>query len=971
MAKRERSTRASTGGPKEPSETAPPEAAAKATKTSKATSVPKAPSKAKKAPRAAPKASPKVPPRPAEANAAEPRGGGASPARPARGAPRATVTRAAEKTIKKTVEKTLAAAKTVIQKAVAAKSARPPAPRASTPPPKARATNPALAAESKPPPAPASPASPPSKPGVGAASGSVDPRTLGPVLWVASEAVPLASTGGLGDVVGALPAVLRSLGWDVRVCLPYYRQQIKQAVSPPLSQFDLNLAEPLRVIVRALEDPPGGVPTYLIDCPPLFDRGGLYVDASGAFVDNPYRFGAFQLAVMELAASLDPVPSILHSHDWHASLLPALVRLPGTTAKKLHQVRTIFTIHNLQYQGDTERGIIDVLNLPPETWSPDWAEHFGRFIPMKAAIMTADRVTTVSPTYAEELRGPVRGQGLDGIIRSRGGDMRGLINGIDDVSWNPASDRALKANFSALELEGREACKRAMRAELGLPERPDRPLIGFIGRMVTDKGVDLIMDALPQLLALDAQVVILGSGERELENRLRGLEAAYVDRGFRALIKFDLSLSRRLYGSFDILLVPSRLEPCGLVQLYALRYGAVPIVHGVGGLRDTVKEGENGFVFHEPTAQALADAVGRAVALWDDPEGWKALQQRGMKQDFSWRNAALPYDALYREVLSTPVRRAPVAPPPSKPAPAPPPPPVKVEAQSFRLMVQGPRALFAYWDLAQEGPLELVVEERPSGVIFTAAAELPNKGERWMGALPDQAYRAFLRGKGGRVIALSNAVVTPLEAPPPPESPQPAWLESAVDVGVFEKDNEGRRWASVFPEAPSFAPSPEGGLEPHWHAPPPPAPPPAEPTPATPLPPPERHAGARNASPAITPEVQAAPPNRPFAGAAQPPLPAVPAPTPHVGRASWVHVPPRALEPRALRYVRTHAHSGSLVQPLPLPPTAPPGPRALDLRDVYYAPGGGPGSDGASRAGEAGSHGMPSSGSLARNRSPK
>ena len=680
------------------------------------------------------------------------------------------------------------------------------------------------------PPVSLTPASPPAVPAA----------TAKLVLWVASEAVHLASTGGLGDVVGALPHVLRDMGWDVRLCLPYYRQQMKQAVSAPLFQFDLPLADSLSVNIRELVAPVNGVPTYLVDCPALFDRPGLYTDEAGAFADNPFRFGVFQLAVQHLAARLEPTPSIIHCHDWHAALLPALVRLPGPTGEALAQTRTVFTIHNLQYQGDSDRTLIEALRLPTQLWDPNWGEHFDRLIPLKAALNAADRVTTVSPTYAEELRTPLRGMGLDGLIRSRGSDMRGLINGIDDVSWNPAVDKALAANFSAQETEARAACTAALRKELDLPDRPERPLIGFIGRLVTDKGIDLILEALPALLAMDVQVVILGSGDAALEARLRAADVVYSPAGFRSLVKFDPKLARRIYSALDILLVPSRLEPCGLVQLYALRYGAVPVVHGVGGLRDTVREGENGFVFHEPSAQALADAVTRAVLVWDERDVWLRLQSKGLLQDWSWRNAAVPYDALYREVLSTPIRRpwssapatfqapipalaSPTAVPPAgavvvalaPPLPVPP-PPARAETAAFRLMVQGPRSLFAYWSTQAQGPFDLVVEERPSGVMYTAAADLPNKGDRWLGALPDQAYRAFLRGPGGRVIALSNAVVTPLQSPPPADASHPGWLESAVELGVFDGDNEGRRWSAVFKGAAAWSKETDGSVTPLW-----------------------------------------------------------------------------------------------------------------------------------------------------------
>jgi starch synthase len=649
------------------------------------------------------------------------------------------------------------------------------------------------------------------------------------VLWLAAEAIPWASTGGLGDVVGSLPAILRGRGWDVRLCLPLYRQvreeQAEAALSPAL--FTEEVAGRFPVSAREALRPPNGVPTYFIDCPPLFDRPGIYGDVGDGYPDNPTRYGVFQLGARLLAEQLRP--ALLHCHDWHAALLPALLHLPGQRPPALADVRTVLTIHNLQFQGETDRGLLAELRLPRTLWHPAWAEHFDRLNPLKAGILSADRITTVSPTYANEIRTPEHGLGLDGTLRERGGDLRAILNGIDEQASDPATDPVLPAHYASGDLAGRAQCKAALRAELGLPGVAGEPLIAYVGRMTSEKGVDLFAEALPELVGLGAKAIALGTGDRPVETALAARQEELAGR-FRAVLRFDAALARRIYAGVDVLVVPSRVEPCGLVQLYALRYGAVPVVHAVGGLRDTVRDGETGFLFHEPTAGALVSGVRRALELFRSRQDWARLRAAGMLQDWSWTHSAAAYDALYRELLAAPPLRR--APPPVEEAPPPPPDwgpalPAALGRPSFRLMVQGPGVLYAQFEQPAAGPLTLLLEERPSGRCYVIGdVDLP-AGGRWLAATPEHAYRATLRGPDGTVVAASNAVVTPRDGPAPPGEETPAWLMRALAAGLFRASADGAqrdRWVEVFEEEAQVVPGadrvlpggpPESGM-PMW-----------------------------------------------------------------------------------------------------------------------------------------------------------
>jgi starch synthase len=636
------------------------------------------------------------------------------------------------------------------------------------------------------------------------------------VLWLAAEAVPWAHTGGLGDVAGSLPTVLRQKGWDVRLCLPLYADARRFPMSAPLMEFEVAVARgrsKVPVVVRTATAPPHGVPTYFIECP-LFDRPGVYGDAGQSYPDNPFRFGVWQLAVRELIASLVPAPTLIHCHDWHAALMPALVKIDalletspasvlGAAARDL---RTILTIHNLEFQGHTPRAVLDDLGLARELWHPQWLEHYGGVNFLKGGILSADRVTTVSRTYADEIRTPASGMGLDGPLRDRAAHVTGIVNGIDVVAWDPATDPALAAHFDADHRAGRATCKEALRSELGLAGTASEPLIGFIGRLTESKGVDLLVRALPSLFALGAKAVVLGSGDLPLQAALKDLEAAHPDH-FRAVLRFDAALARRSYAGVDMMIVPSRLEPCGLVQLYSLRYGAVPIVHAVGGLRDTVTDGTTGFVFEDATPRAIVATVRRAIETFtDEPARWAEIVGAGMRQDWSWTKSAAGYDALYRETLLSPPR--------VRPLPAPeddqamfvdygPELPATLGRDELRLMVQGPSCVYAYWEMSGTEPLELIIEERPTGYAFVLAEQAPPTGEFWVPVLPEHAYRAMFCRRDGSVVRTSNIVLTGRAGPVSPGEDTPVWLERLLASGAIDDPGTADRWSTIFPQRPA------------------------------------------------------------------------------------------------------------------------------------------------------------------------
>ncbi|MEW6611759.1 MAG: glycogen synthase GlgA [Pseudomonadota bacterium] len=482
------------------------------------------------------------------------------------------------------------------------------------------------------------------------------------ILFVTSEIMPLSKTGGLGDVSQSLPAALRHLGHDVRVLTPAYGSIAPDfGAGQPVAQLHLpGLTEAARLSV--LDAPEGGYPIYLLHYPPYYQRpGGPYQDPQGQdWSDNDQRFALLARVGQELAqgrvANLDWRPEVVHANDWQSALLPYLLVLEERAGAS--RPGTLFTVHNLAYQGIFPAAAVQRLGLPPADFHLHGTEYYGQFSFMKTGLVYADRISTVSPTYAREIQTPEFGMGLDGLLRERARDLRGILNGIDTRTWNPTRDAQLPARYEAGDLAGKTRCKRALQREMGLPEDADAFLFGVVSRLVSQKGMDLVADALPEMLAGGGQFALLGSGERELEERFQSFAADYPTQ-VAVRIGYDEGLAHRIEAGLDLFLMPSRFEPSGLNQMYSLAYGTPPLVRRTGGLADTVVDADtqspavcaaNGFVFDRPTVEDLLAAFRRARQRYRQPEAWRVLQQHGMSQDFSWERAAQEYVKVYEEI---------------------------------------------------------------------------------------------------------------------------------------------------------------------------------------------------------------------------------------------------------------------------------------------------------------------------------
>jgi starch synthase len=464
---------------------------------------------------------------------------------------------------------------------------------------------------------------------------------------ISSECAPLAKTGGLADVLGALPPALQALGAQVAVVTPRYgsielksfrRVYDRMPVFLGFDRYD-----------TAVYQAPAEFPLYLVDCPPLFDRPGYYGESGLDYPDNHIRFGVFARAALGVARYLFQA-DILHCHDWQAGLVPAYLRTTFSTDPTFAGVRTLFTIHNLGYQGLFPKTALTEAAIDPSLFRPDGLEFFGRVSYLKSGIAFADALSTVSPTYAQEIQTPEYGFGLDGALRARAGVLSGILNGVDYAEWSPEGDRNLPAHYSAEDLSGKRVCKQRLLEEFGLPaEAMDRPLAGKVSRFTRQKGTDILAEVAGQIATDGVYLVALGSGDPEYEELLRRVEAENPGR-IAVRIGFDNGLAHRIEAGADMFLMPSRYEPCGLNQMYSLRYGTVPVVRATGGLNDTIEEG-TGFKFSEYTGQALLEAVRAAARAYSDAGLWRQMMRRGMRQDFSWKASAEAYAALYRRLL--------------------------------------------------------------------------------------------------------------------------------------------------------------------------------------------------------------------------------------------------------------------------------------------------------------------------------
>jgi starch synthase len=474
------------------------------------------------------------------------------------------------------------------------------------------------------------------------------------ILFAASECAPLAKAGGLGDVVGALPKVLKAEGHDVRILLPRYAfiSTLGAARHPDPLGVPLGSSEAWCAVFES-RLPGSDVPLYFLEHDALFDRSYIYDPPGGHAGDNLMRFGLLGRGALQLPRYLGWVPDVIHVHDWPTAAVPVMLNQPGIDGLLL-RTATVLTIHNIAYQPLFPRSQLDVLGISPSELRPDGLEDRGAINVFKGGLYHATMLTTVSPTYAREIRTPEGAGGLAPVMSLRGADLVGILNGIDEDVWNPRTDPYLPAHFSSDDLNGKAACKAALQRELHLVERPEVPLIGVISRLNPQKGTDVILEALDEILGLDAQVIILGAGDTKMEQQLRARSQIGGDR-FRAWIGLNESLAHRIEAGADMFLMPSRFEPCGLNQMYSQRYGTVPIVRATGGLEDTVEgfderaDTGTGFKMRELSKRVLADTVRLAVEIYrTKPALFRKLQRRGMMKQFGWQVAAKRYAEVYR-----------------------------------------------------------------------------------------------------------------------------------------------------------------------------------------------------------------------------------------------------------------------------------------------------------------------------------
>ncbi|MGO9229435.1 MAG: glycogen synthase GlgA [Bryobacteraceae bacterium] len=463
------------------------------------------------------------------------------------------------------------------------------------------------------------------------------------VLMISSEAAPLAKTGGLADVVGALPGALRDFGCAAAVVIPRYGWISLKDARRVFDHLPVYLG-PAGFDV-SIYQAPAEFPLYLVECPSLFDRPGFYGEAGVDYPDNDIRFAVFARAALGVARRLFP-PDVLHCHDWQAGLVPAYLRSTLAGDPTFMGMKTLFTIHNLGYQGLFPATALKRVALDESVFTPDGLEFFGKVSYIKSGISFADALSTVSPTYAREIQTPEYGCGLDGVLRGRAAVLSGILNGADYGEWSPENDPLIPAPYSALDLSGKRTAKELLLTELDLPaEAMERPLLGIVSRFTEQKGVDLLAEVADQIVAEDVYLVALGTGEPEYEESFRAMAERFPGR-VAVRIGYDNRLSHLIEAGADMFLMPSRYEPCGLSQIYGLRYGTVPVVRATGGLDDTIEE-STGFKFQDCSGTALLGAVRDAVEAFSHPDAWRAVMLRGMQRDFSWKASAQEYAALY------------------------------------------------------------------------------------------------------------------------------------------------------------------------------------------------------------------------------------------------------------------------------------------------------------------------------------
>lgn len=478
------------------------------------------------------------------------------------------------------------------------------------------------------------------------------------IVFAASECVPYAKTGGLADVVGALPPELVRLGHRVTVYLPRYRGVLEHVQEPKTAIASMTI--PFESYNRFVTVIDGGlhkgVRIYFIDCAELFDREGLYGTAAGDYPDNAERFGLFARAVVEASKQLG-VPDVFHVHDWQASLIPVYLRTTYYFDPVLRKIPCVLTVHNAGYQGWFPPTTTERLLLPWEVFTMDRLEHFDSFDFLKGGVVYSDAITTVSKRYAEEIQTAEYGFGLDTIFRRRAADLYGILNGVDYSEWNPANDHNIAAHYTSVQLNGKRECRRDLLHAYGLDNVAETtPIIGIVSRLATQKGIDLIAQIVDEMVKEDMVLTLLGSGEPYYETLFREFSERYPSK-IVVRLKYDNVLAHKVEAGVDMFLMPSRYEPCGLNQIYSLKYGTPPVVRATGGLEDTVEEWNaetgtgTGFKFSSTNPQDLLATVQRALQAFRDKKTWQQLMRNGMKQDYSWEKPAKEYVAVYEEVV--------------------------------------------------------------------------------------------------------------------------------------------------------------------------------------------------------------------------------------------------------------------------------------------------------------------------------
>jgi starch synthase len=486
------------------------------------------------------------------------------------------------------------------------------------------------------------------------------------ILFVTSEAFPLIKTGGLADVSGSLPAALQEIDADIRILIPGYPAVLDKLINPKFLATISNLPHVGAINLILGEMPETKVPVMAIESVGLYQRdGGPYVDATGkGWEDNPYRFGTLSLVAAILSGDQSPLsdwaPDITHCNDWQSGLTPAFMHFISADRTKMKQAKSVLSIHNLAFQGCYSSEWVSRLGLPAESYQINGVEYYGQLSFLKAGIFYADGLSTVSPTYAKEIQTETYGFGMQGLLTARGKEIYGILNGLDTHEWNPATDPHLADHYDAENLIGKQKVKAALQTKLGLKEEPKIPLLGVVSRLTHQKGLDMLLACAESLLTKHGcQLAVLGSGDASFEQGYRELAKRFPDQ-VNVTIGYNEQLSHQIMAGCDIFIMPSRFEPCGLNQMYGLRYGTPPVVTYTGGLADSVQDTNEstlknktatGFIMPEVSIKALISATERALAFYQDEKTWKEIQEDGMRQNLDWTKSAKAYMAMYEEVL--------------------------------------------------------------------------------------------------------------------------------------------------------------------------------------------------------------------------------------------------------------------------------------------------------------------------------